>query len=117
LVGTGRVEDYLALGNDQEARRAVLVWKLLEHGREPAGPIALLVGVAQMRNVDLDPDDLFEFGRGEPSCLVLFLPHRAVGAVPAADIDHLDVARRLRDARRRRQGQTRKKEGAAIHVE
>ena len=69
-----------------------------------------------MRNIDLDPADLLELGRGEPVGLVLVLPHRAVGAIPAADIDHFDVGRRMRDRRGHRQEQARKKKGAAIHV-
>src|SRR5205807_9946988 len=78
LIGTGLVEDQLALGDDQEARRAVLARELVQHRLELTRPVALLVGLAQMRNVDLGPGDLLELRRGEPLSLVLVLPQRAV---------------------------------------
>src|SRR5262245_24824367 len=66
LIGPRRVEDQLALGDDQESRRAALARDLLPHRLELARPVALLVGLAQMGHIDLDPADLLELRRGEP---------------------------------------------------
>src|SRR4030095_831101 len=55
LIDARYVEDQLAVGDDQEARRAPLAWNLVEHRLELARPVLLLVGLTQMRHVDLDP--------------------------------------------------------------